>query len=147
MDERAEHHVPTDNPEVQHETSDVNVMALGKFGLAFVISMFVIYFGLYFMFQSMEARSERNDPDPVSLVQPGVFRQPPVPNLQRLNTAPPIEMHQMREREAQNLGIAEGQAPQPNRISIEEAMKLSVERGFPVQAISAPPQAQPEPNR
>lgn len=136
-----QHHTP-ENPEVHHETSDINVSFLAKFAIGFVIVTVVVHVVLYFMFVWMEARSKKLDPNPISLVQPGEVRRPPGPNLQRLNTAPGIELQSMRDRENQNLGIA----PEPaqhqgaqkvQKLTIEEAMRLAVERGFPVRPGSA----------
>ena len=125
------------NPDVHHEEKDVNVSFLAKFAITFVIVTVVIHVVLYFMFAWMEARSKKLDPSPISLVQPGEIRRPPGPNLQRLNTAPAIELQNMRDRENENLGLAPKAAPQQGsqkvqRIPIEEAMRLAVERGFPV---------------
>lgn len=138
MDDRKDLHAPVDNPDVQHETTDVNVRALAKFAITFFVVTSVIFVFLYFMFEWMSKRSQRNDPAPVSLVDPGTVRRPPEPNLQRLNTAPQIEIDSMRAEETKNLGIAEGQAPVPGRISIEEAIRLTAQRGFPVQPRTSP---------
>lgn len=138
MDDRKDLHAPVDNPDVQHETTDVNVRALAKFAITFFVVTSVIFVFLYFMFEWMSKRSQRNDPAPVSLVDPGTVRRPPGPNLQRLNTAPQIEIDSMRAEETKNLGIAEGQAPVPGRISIEEAIRLTAQRGFPVEPRISP---------
>lgn len=133
MDDRRDLQAPVDNPEVQHETSDIDVRALGKFALAFVIVTTAVFVILYFAFEWMTHRSELRDPAPISLVDPGTVRRPPEPNLQRLNTAPAIEIDKMRTEEELNLGIAEGQPLAQGRISIEEAIRLTAERGLPVQ--------------
>lgn len=133
MDDRRDLHAPVDNPEVLHETSDIDVRALGKFALGFLIVTIAVFVILYFMFEWMTHRSEVRDPDPISLVDPGTVRRPPEPNLQRLNTAPAIEIDKMRTEEDLNLGIAEGHPPAQGRISIEQAIRLTAERGLPVQ--------------
>lgn len=138
MDERRDLHAPVDNPEIQHETSDIDVRGLAKFAIAFVIVAVFVHVFLYFVFEWMTHRSEQRDPAPVSLVDPGTVRRPPEPNLQRLNTAPQIEINAMRAEETQNLGIAEGQPPAQGRMSIDEAIRLTAERGLPVQPPSSP---------
>lgn len=138
MDDRRDLQAPVDNPDVQHESTDVDVRALGKFALGFLIVTTTVFVILYFAFEWLTQRSEQRDPAPISLVDPTTVRRPPEPNLQRLNTAPAIEIDKMRTEEELNLGIAEGQQPVKGRISIDEAIRLTAERGLPVQPSAGP---------
>ena len=116
--------------DVHHETSDVDLRGLLRFVGGLVAAAVVIpaLVGLLFVyFARREAR-------PVSLEFPlAATEQNRVPPEPRLQTSPREDLQNLREREDmvlksygwvdRNAGIV--------RIPIEEAMKLTVQRGLP----------------
>lgn len=129
----ADHHIVEprriDNPEVQHETSDVNIRAILGFGVALLVTAIIIHFLVWLLFEYFDAREITTVREyPLAAEQQN--RLPPEPRLQ---TDPRQDLRDMRAREEvflttygwvdKNAGIV--------RIPIEEAMRLAVERGFP----------------
>lgn len=117
-----------------YEHTDANVLILAKFGLWLLISAIVIHFGLLFAFNLLigryEAKVEPEFPLAVGAAQP---RLPAEPRLQR---SPANEIYELRQKEDavlrryawvdKNAGTV--------RIPIDEAMRLTVERGLPSRA-------------
>jgi hypothetical protein len=118
-----------DNPDVQHETSDVNIRAILGFGLGLIVAGIFIHFGvwlLFMFFASREARVPREFP----LAAGQENRLAPEPRLQ---TNPRQDLRNMRKEEDDILG-SYGWVDRNDgvvRIPIGEAMKLVVERGLP----------------
>jgi hypothetical protein len=122
--------------EIHHETSDVNVRAILIFLAAFVVVMVIVYLVLWGMFRVLESKAVVRDPAPVSLVDPGKPRVPPEPRLQVLGKNPVVEMRALREMEEKVLttyGIADPKTGAV-RIPINDAMRIALQRGFPVRA-------------
>jgi hypothetical protein len=120
---------PRDNPEVAHEESDVNVRAILGFGAALLIAGVVIHVALALLFGYFSRQAETpSRVFPLSAEQE--VQLPPEPRFQQ---NPQQDMRAFRASEEAILesygwinketGIA--------RIPIEEAMKLTVERGLP----------------
>ena len=131
-----EHHLPhtphqdTKNPEVHHETSDVNIRGVLAFaaGLAFAVAF--VSFLVYGLFGYFSARETRAASPQYPLAAAEDTRVPPEPRLQ---TNPRQDLEQFRSNEDQilttygwvdkNGGVV--------RIPIDEAMKRILERGLP----------------
>ncbi len=124
-------HPPVDNPEVDHETSDVNIRAILGFGDALFVFAVIIHFVIWILFGYFEGREAKGvAPDYPLAVTQGT-RLPPEPRLQ---VSPREDLRDFRAREDEilksygwvdtNAGIV--------RIPIAEAMKLTVQRGLPV---------------
>jgi hypothetical protein len=121
---------PTANPEVHHETSDVNIRAILGFGAALIVVATVIHLLIYVLFRYFDAReAQRVAPQyPLAIAQES--RLPPEPRLQ---TNPRQDLADLRAKEAEilatygwvdrNSGIV--------RIPIDEAIRLTLERGLP----------------
>jgi hypothetical protein len=118
-----------DRPEVEHEESDVNIRAIFTFGGVLVAVAVVIHlavWGLFAYFDAREATAVRQYP-----LATDEARLPPEPRLQ---VAPRLDLEALRTAEDallngyhwvnRDAGIV--------RIPIEEAMRLTVERGLPV---------------
>jgi hypothetical protein len=116
--------------EVHHEESDVNLRAILAFGAGLTLVMVVVLFLMWLLFgyfRSREAQSGTRD-FPLAVEQQN--RMPPEPRLQ---TNPREDLRVLRARDEallksygwtdKDAGIA--------RIPIEEAMKLTVQRGLP----------------
>jgi hypothetical protein len=119
------------NPEVAHETSDVSVPDIAKFGVGLIIIAIVTHilmWGLYKYFAAQEPYARTA----------GQAREqlPPEPRLQG---APGHEIHPVEElnsmRAAENSVLTTyawvAQANGTARIPIEQAIKMLAERGLP----------------
>jgi hypothetical protein len=123
-------HAPADNPTVHHETSDVNIRAILGFGAALVAVAVVVHFIIWLMFLYFGAREGRGEARHFPLAATEQNRLPPEPRLQ---TNPRQDLIDLRAGEDallngyswvdKNQGIV--------RIPIDEAMKLTVQRGLP----------------
>jgi hypothetical protein len=128
--------VPSENPEVRFEPSDVDASSLLKYGFWLVVTtavVVVMLWRLYFVFVAQEAA--RQPPPPVMKVDPEVMTVP-LPNLQ---TLPTLDLTAFRAREDSVLhsyGWVDKEAGVV-RIPIEEAMRILVERGMPEAAPAA----------
>jgi hypothetical protein len=119
-----------DNPAVHHETSDVNIRGIFGFAVGLVIVALVVHFVVWLMFVYFGAREARSTPRQFPLAAAQGQRVPPEPRLQ---TNPRQDLIDMRTGEDaildtyswvdKNQGVV--------RIPIEEAMKLTVQRGLP----------------
>jgi len=123
---------PVVHPEhpVHRETSDVAIGGILSFAVTLVVTL-VVVFGIVWLFYS-SLRREAAQPVPAEfpLATASMRRLPPEPRLQ---TEPREDLRTLRESEEQalttygwvdkNAGIV--------RIPIDQAMKLTVERGLP----------------
>jgi len=116
--------------EVQHEESDVNIRAILGFGAGLMIVTAIICFLLWLLFGYFVSREARSGAREFPLAVEQQNRMPPEPRLQ---TNPKEELRALQARDEallksygwtdKDAGIA--------RIPIEEAMKLTVQRGLP----------------
>jgi hypothetical protein len=84
MDETRQPH----NPRIGHETTDVNVWAVGKFAIGLVIVCVVsiaLLFGLLKFFQSREETSVANAVDPVKLFPEPQLQKTPILDLKAIH--------------------------------------------------------------
>jgi hypothetical protein len=131
----AETHLPhapgsPDNPEVHHESSDVNIRGVFAFAIGLLVAGIIIHLLVWVLFQYFTAREGRASPPEFPLA---VTQQPRVPPEPRLQTNPRQDLTDLRAREDQllssygwvdrNAGIV--------RIPIDQAIKLTLERGLP----------------
>jgi hypothetical protein len=120
---------PTDNPAVAHEESDVNVRAILGFGAGLFATCAVVAVVAALLLGYFTRQASRT-PRVFPLAAAQETQPPPEPRLQ---THPREDMEQLRARETavlesygwvdKNAGLA--------RIPIEEAMRLTVQRGVP----------------
>ena len=116
------------HPHIGHETTDVNIWAIGKFGIALAvlcILTLVLLFGLFRYFQSRENTPVVRTVDPV--------RTFPQPQLQK---SPKLDLKEVRDAEDQMLS-SYGWVDQPKgvvRIPIDRAIELLAQRGLPSRA-------------
>jgi hypothetical protein len=115
---------------VQHETTDANIGAVLGFGAALVAVAVLIHFVVALLFAYFSAREARRQQVeyPLSVAQEN--RLPPEPRLQ---TNPRQDLRDLRAQEELTLntfGWVDRSAAIV-RIPIQEAMKLTVERGLP----------------
>jgi len=131
----AEMHLPhaaghADNPEVHHESSDVNIRAIFGFGFGLLVTGVVIHLLVWVLFGYFNARESRAVAPEFPLA---VTQEPRVPPEPRLQTNPRQDLSDLRAREDQTLrsyGWVDRNAGVV-RIPIDQAIKLTLERGLP----------------
>jgi hypothetical protein len=118
-----------DNPDVRHETSDINIRAVFGFAAGLFVTAVVIHGLIWLLFLYFDRRhAVRDDATPPLAV--GTTRLPPEPRLQ---TNPRQDLQDLRESEERTL-TTYGWVDRNGgtvRIPIDQAMKLTVERGLP----------------
>jgi hypothetical protein len=126
------------NPEVAHETTDVNIWAIGKFIIWLVVVVGAVYILIYLLFNYFKYSQQKAEPPPASqLTRSPQERQPPEPRLQLApghRTHPLEDMKELRRKEDERLnsyGWVDKDAGIVH-IPIERAKKLLLERGLPV---------------
>ena len=122
-----------DNPEVHHEGSDVNVRAILGFGAGLLVAAVLIHFMVWLLFLYLSGREATRDAADYPLAAGQATRVPPEPRLQ---TTPREDLRALRAREEENLG-SYGWVDKTTgvvRIPIDEAMKLTLQRGLPARA-------------
>jgi hypothetical protein len=116
---------------VQHEESDVNIRAIFGFGIGLFVVAVVVHVAVYLLFVFLTNRQEAaNSIRQYPLAAGQENRLPPEPRLQ---TTPRQDLQDLRAREDQllngyswvdrNTGVV--------RIPIDEAIKLTIQRGLP----------------
>jgi len=128
---------PATNPEVRHETSDVDTRAIFAFGAGLVAVALLINLLTYVLFRYFDAREGRRVMPQYPLAAAEGARVPPEPRLQ---TNPRQDLADLRTRENETLttyGWVDRNAGVV-RIPIEEAIRLTLERGLPARQASRP---------
>ena len=123
---------PADNPEVHHEESDVNILAIFGFGGGLMAVAMVVLLVIYVLFGFFDGRERATIPAEYPLAAQA-DKGPPEPRLQE---HPREDLSELRAREDEilssygwvdrNAGIV--------RIPIDAAMKLTLERGLPARS-------------
>ena len=121
-----EHH---ENP-AHHEESDVNIRAILAFGGALIVVAAVVHLLIYVLFGYFDSREGVKVPAEYPLAASQGHHEPPEPRLQ---TDPRQDLSDLRAKEDElltsygwvdrNAGVV--------RIPIDEAIKLTLERGLP----------------
>jgi hypothetical protein len=128
---------------VQHEESDVNIRAIFGFGIGLFVVAVVVHVAIYLLFVFFSNRQETaNSVRQYPLAAGQENRLPPEPRLQ---TNPRQDLLDLRAQEDQllngyswvdrNTGIV--------RIPIDEAIKLTLQRGLPSRNAQQTGQPQP----
>jgi len=112
-------------PQLGHETTDINVWAVGKFAIALVaittISMFLL-FGLMKYFQSQEKNDVAKTVDPPKIFPQPQLQQRPIPDLK--------EFHAEEDKLLSGYAWVD-QKRGLVRIPIDRAMDVLAKRGLP----------------
>ncbi len=122
----------TDNPEVGHETRDINARIVVGFGASLVVAAIVIHFVVWILFDTFGGLGSAGYPRQYPLVQAGQIQLPPAPRLQ---DKPREDLKALRRHEDELLNGYTwiNQTTGAVRIPIGDAMKRVVEQGFPVE--------------
>src|ERR1017187_253676 len=127
MDETRQPH----NPRIGHETTDVNVWAVGKFAIGLVIVCVVsiaLLFGLLKFFQSREETSVADTVDPVKLFPEPQLQKTPIPDLKAIRA----------EEDKLLNGYAWVDPKQGiDRIPVAQAIEVLARRGLPSRSVTA----------
>jgi cysteine synthase len=119
------------NPRIRHETTDINVWAVGKFAIGLVVVMVIsvgLLFGLLKFFQSREATAMVTPVDPAK-----VFPQP------QLQKTPILDLRAIRAEEDKLLTGYGWVDPQKGlvRIPVSVAIDVLAKRGLPARPATA----------
>ena len=125
-----------DNPEYRetpegaaHEYTDANVWIIVKFALWLAVSAVIVHLGMYFAYGYSVARREVTEVE-YPLAAGEERRLPAAPRLQPIPLREGFEFRQQENAELHNYGWIDKNAGTV-RLPIDEAMKLTVERGLP----------------
>ena len=130
-------------PGAGYEHTDAHVWIIVKFGLWLVISAAIIHVGVVLMFGLFVDQRESAAVPQFPLAVGSDLRLPVEPRLQRF-PANEAYTHQMQEQNAlRTYGWVDRNAGTV-RIPIEDAMRLTVERGLPSRAAAATDAALPD---
>ena len=118
-------------PPVTHETSDVSIGGIVKFGIGLAAAAILVHVAIFGYFRALEAH-DRKQNEPVSpLVSASLRRTPPEPRLEPDPLAPRRRMRASEDAVLTTYGWVDRNAGVA-RIPIARAMDLLVERGLPV---------------
>jgi hypothetical protein len=116
---------PPHTPHAGHETTDVNVWAVGKFAIGLVIVCVVsigLLFGLLKFFQSREETSVANTVEPTKMFPEPQLQKTPIPDLKAIRA------------EEDRLLNGYAWVDQPKgvvRIPVDRAIEVLAQRGLP----------------
>ncbi len=119
-----------DNPEVVHETSDVNVGAILRYGAALLVVAAIAHVFLWWLFGVYQRQYQRAQTQVYPMAAGQQDRLPPEPRLQSNPQQDLIELRAKQETLLKEYGWV-NKATGIARIPIEEAMRIVVERGLP----------------
>ena len=122
--------MPPDAPPAHDENSDVNVGAILAFGGGLIVVAMAIYLTVWLLFRYFDVREAARVAPAYPLAVGEANRQPPEPRLQ---TNPRADLQELRTHEDALLN-SYGWIDKPGgvvRIPIEEAMKITAQRGLP----------------
>lgn len=121
------------NPDLNRETSDVNVMSVLGFGAGLIVAAALIHFLVWLLFMYFSTREAQRVAPQYPLAAGQIERLPPEPRLQ---TNAREDLRDLRAHEdalLSSYGVVDKDAGVV-RIPIDEAMKLIVQRGLPARA-------------
>lgn len=124
------HATDTANVDVHHETTDVSIRGILIFGAGLIVAAFLIQLVVWVLFRYIDTHQEARTAPAYPLAAQQEVRVPPEPRLQ---TNPREDLRQLREQEDRILS-SYGWVDKSGgvvRIPIDEAMKLTVQRGLP----------------
>ena len=125
-------------PPVTHETSDVSIGGIVKFGIGLAAAAILVHVAIFGYFRALEAH-DRKQNEPVSpLVSASLRRTPPEPRLEPDPLAPRLRMRAREDAVLMTYGWVDRSAGVA-RIPIERAMELLAEKGLPPAKATLPP--------
>src|SRR5215203_3761984 len=132
------HEAEIDDPDTQHEESDVNIRAIFSFAIGLFAVAVVVHIAIYFLFVLLSNRA--TSASAVRSYPLSVGQEDRVPPEPRLQSNPKQDLRDLRAAEDQilngyrwvdrNAGVV--------GIPVNEAMKLTLQRGLPSRPAPAP---------
>jgi hypothetical protein len=119
-----------DNADVHHEASDVNFRAILTFGISLTVAAALIHVLLWLLFMYFQNREARAGVRQFPLAAEQQNRLPPQPRLQ-INPRQDLSELRAGEESILNTYGWVDQTAGVVRIPIDEAMRLTLERGLP----------------
>jgi hypothetical protein len=116
------------HPHIGHETTDVNVWAVGKFAIGLVVVCVVsiaLLFGLLKFFQSREETSVANTVEPTKLFPQPQLQKTPIPDLKAIRA---------EEDKLLNGYAWVDQSKGVVRIPVDRAIEVLAQRGLPTRS-------------
>lgn len=120
----------TGNPAVHHEESDVNIRAIFGFAAGLLVFAIVIHVAMWGLFRFFDAQASHQEKPTYPLAAKQEQRLPPEPRLQTNPKQDLADLRTAEERTLTTYGWVDRNAGVV-RIPIEQAMKLTIERGLP----------------
>jgi hypothetical protein len=117
-------------PEHGHETSDVSISAIVKFGVALAIATAVVGVGMWGLLRFFEVRRDEREVPVPSMVAANLQRTPSGPRLEADPLAPRRAVQAREDAVLTSYGWVDPKAGVA-RIPIDRAMELLVQRGLP----------------
>jgi len=122
-----------------YEHTDANIWQIVKFGIWLVVTAIVVQIGVGGMYQLMIEQSKVTTEQPYPLASTTEPRLPPEPRLQQFPRNEYYQFHVSEQQKLEGYGWVNKDAGIVH-IPIEQAMRLTLERGL----LEATPAAQPE---
>jgi hypothetical protein len=121
---------PGDNPDVHHETTDVNVRGILLSGAGLFVIAVIVHLLVWVLFGYFSGREESRTVPTSPLTAGREHQLPPEPRLQTHPRDDLTDLHAREEEVLTTYGWVDKNAGIV-RIPIEEAMKIVVQRGLP----------------
>jgi hypothetical protein len=129
--------MPEDSRGAGHETQDVSIGAIVKFGAGLAIAAAVISVAMWGLFRFFDARHEKREQPVPPMVAANLKRTPREPRLEPNPLAPRLAVRAREQAQLTSYGWVDRSAGVA-RIPIDRAMELLAERGLPAAKPRAP---------
>ena len=123
------------NPDVAHEEADIDIRTVLSFAGGLTVVVLVSAALMRGMFQILETRAAKNDPQVSPLALPA-GQEPPAPRLLEHERETLLKFRMEETKKLEGYGWVDEKAGIA-RVPIEEAKKLIVQHGLPVRASGA----------
>lgn len=124
----------SDNPEIVHEESDVNVGAIFRYGIGLAAVALVVHVFLWWLLGVYERQNNGAQTQAFPMASGQQNQLPPAPRLQQNPQQDLRDLHVKQRGVLEEYSWVDKQAGVA-RIPIEDAMKIVVQRGLPVREI------------
>ena len=138
---RTQHPMPDlTNPDMRYEHRDVNVWAVGKVGIALILTTIASLLLMFGVFRYLEVRENAAQIPPASFTTLNPNNLPPEPNVMFNEHEATNQLDFRAEEDKLMNGYSwVDQAHGIVRIPIDRAMDLAVQRGFPARSQTTAP--------
>src|SRR5687767_4545457 len=121
----------SDNPEIVHEESDVNVGAIFRYGIGLAVVALIVHVFLWWLLGVYERQNTGAQTQAFPMATGQQNQLPPAPRLQQNPQQELQDLHVKQRGVLEGCGWVDKEAGVA-RIPIEEAMKIVIQRGLPV---------------